>query len=172
MGKTVAALTFVFVIMGAALPFAANLVSGADVAENTWTTKAPMNVARSDLGVAAVNGKIYAIGGNAEAGYMPNSEGNDYKALGWIKDTNEEYDPATDTWKIKTPMPTPRCNFAIATLANKIYCIGGITNWASGLISYTAINEVYDPATNTWENKAPMPTPASAQAAAVNGEST
>jgi hypothetical protein len=63
---------------------------------NSWTSKAPMQVARSDLGVAVMNGKIYAIGGNTESGYMPNSEGNDYKALGWIVATNEEYDPATD----------------------------------------------------------------------------
>ena len=32
-----------------------------------------MHVARSDLGVAVVNGKIYAIGGNTESGYIPNS---------------------------------------------------------------------------------------------------
>jgi hypothetical protein len=126
-----------------------------------------MHVARSDLGVTAVNGKIYALGGNTENGYIPMSSGNDYKAKGWIVATNEEYDPTTDTWTFKTPMPTPRYRFAIAACQNKIYCIGGITNWVSGQISYTGANEVYDPATDTWETKTAMPTAASAQAHVV-----
>jgi len=50
-------------------------------------------------------------------------------------------------------MPTPRIVFATAVYQNKIYCIGGKT--ADG---YTAVNEVYDPATDTWETKTAMPT--------------
>ena len=167
MSKTLA-LALVLVFLTASSTILAMPVSGA-VAENTWTTRAPMHVARSDLGVAVVNGKIYAIGGNTESGYMPNSGGNDYKALGWIAAANEEYNPETDTWTLKTSMPTPRCNFAIVAFENKIYCIGGIINWAE-LISYTAVNEVYDPATDTWETKAPMPNPASARANVANGK--
>jgi N-acetylneuraminic acid mutarotase len=144
-------------------------VSAAASVENSWTSKAPMHVARSDLGVAVVNGKIYAIGGNTESGYMPNSGGNNYERLGWINDTNEEYDPETDMWAFKKSMPTPRCNFAIAAFENKIYCIGGIINWNSGRISVTGVNEVYDPATDTWENKTSMPNPASATANVANG---
>ncbi len=104
----------------------------------SWASKAPMQVARNSLGVAVVNGKIYAIGGGAENG---------------VVGTNEEYDPATDTWCFKKPMPTPRMVFAIASYQNKIYCIGGISNG-----TVTGVNEVYDPKTDTWENKAPMPT--------------
>jgi hypothetical protein len=136
---------------------------------NTWATKASMNQARSDLGVVTLNGKIYAIGGNTENGNTPNSEGNDYKAKGWIVATNEEYDPATDKWTFKTPMPTPRYRFAIAAYQNKIYCIGGITNWVSGKITYTGVNEVYDPSTDKWENKTAMPIAASAQAHVIGG---
>src|SRR3972149_11634017 len=124
------ALLLVLVFLTASFVITAKPVSAAT--EDSWVSKAPMHVARSDLGVAVVNGKIYAIGGNAESGYMPNSEGVNYKASGWIKDTNEEYDPETDTWTFKTPMPTPRCNFAIAAFENKIYCIGGVINWNSG----------------------------------------
>ena len=160
-------LVFVLVFFVASCTVTVKSVSGAS--SNSWASKAPMHVARSDLGVAAVNGKIYAIGGNTESGYMPNSEGNDYKALGWIVATNEEYDPATDAWAFKTPMPTPRYKFAIATYQNKVYCIGGITNWVSGEISYTGANEVYDPATDTWETKTSMPTATSAQANVVGG---
>jgi N-acetylneuraminic acid mutarotase len=97
--------------------------------------------------VAVVNGKIYAIGGDNLA-------------------TNEEYDPATDTWTFKAPMPTPRARFGIAVFQNKIYCIGGQNG--NGV---TGVNEVYDPATDTWETKASMPTPRSGlQANVVSGK--
>ena len=102
-----------------------------------------MQVARSGLGVAVVNGKIYAIGGTTENEFV---------------NTNEEYNPETDMWILKAPMPTPRNYFATAVYQNKIYCIGGtIGNSQTGDI-LTTVNEVYDPATDTWENKTDMPT--------------
>jgi N-acetylneuraminic acid mutarotase len=111
-----------------------------------WTTLEPMPTARYGLGVAVVNGKIYAIGGQTGllgAGYS-------------ILSVNEEYDPATDTWSSKTPMPTARTEFGIAVYENKIYCIGGY-----GPQEYVGLgtNEVYDPATDTWETLASLPTP-------------
>jgi len=121
--------------------------SSADVAENSWVSKAPLQQARSFLDLAVVNGKIYAIGGNT-------LEKSAQHTTGDVVGTNEEYDPATDMWTFKASMPTPRENFAIAVYQNKIYCIGGSTS--SGV---TGINEVYDPATDTWENKASLPNP-------------
>jgi N-acetylneuraminic acid mutarotase len=112
-------------------------------ASPAWETKAPMHEARSGLGVAVVNGKIYAIGGAGATGFSS---------------TNEEYDPATNTWSLKSPMPTPRSAFGIAVYDNRIYCIGGYTNYANSSIVSTAVNEVYDPTTDTWTNKASMPT--------------
>jgi hypothetical protein len=121
--------------------------------EDSWATKAPMQVARSALGVAAVNGKIYAIGGSNESGQAPSMPGSTVLGIEHNVDTNEEYDPATDTWTFKKPMPTPRIDFAIAVYQNKIYCIGGYTENGS-----TGLNEVYDPTTDTWETKTSMPT--------------
>jgi N-acetylneuraminic acid mutarotase len=123
--------------------------------EGSWTTKAPMHQARSDLGVAVVNSKIYAIGGTTASGFLPSMPGSMILGLsdiGGIVGTNEEYDPATNIWKYKASMPTPRIMFATAVYQNKIYCIGGKTSEG-----YTSVNEVYDPATDTWETKAPMP---------------
>jgi N-acetylneuraminic acid mutarotase len=121
-------------------------------AEDSWGSKAPMQVARSALGVAAVDGKIYAIGGSNKSGYAPSMPGHSVLDIKHNVDTNEEYDPATDTWTFNKPMPTPRMRFAIAVYKNKIYCIGGKTeNGATGL------NEVYDPTKDTWETKTPMP---------------
>lgn len=114
----------------------------------SWTTKAPMHEARSGLGIAAVNGKIYAIGGFNDTGIA--SIGIDT-----ISARNEEYDPATDTWIFKAPMPTPRYMFATAVYQNKIYCIGGGKAVNNYEYPYDGTNEVYDTATNTWAAKSP-----------------
>ena len=39
--------------------------------------------------------------------------------------TVEEYDPTTDTWSSKTPMPTNRTELAIGIANGKIYAIDG-----------------------------------------------
>jgi N-acetylneuraminic acid mutarotase len=120
---------------------------------DSWTSKASMNEARSGLGVAVVNGKIYAIGGASE---------------GRITGTNEEYDPATNTWMLKAQMPTPRIYFATAVYQNKIYCVGGIIGDSPQTGSVlTSVNEVYDPATDVWETKASLPTASALPAAEV-----
>ena len=130
--------------------------SSAEVAEDTWATKASMSQARAGLGVVAVNGKIYAIGGTIASGQYP----PDVSRGGFVG-TNEEYDPATDTWTTKASMPTPRDYFAIAAYQNKIYCIGGAVGKSgmAGIYSYvtSGVNEVYDTLTDTWETRAPMP---------------
>jgi hypothetical protein len=130
-----------------------------DVAEDSWASKGPMHLARTGLGVAVVNDKIYAIGGCTISGFMPSIDGSvvlgyrDLEDLGAFVGKNEEYDPAADNWTTRASMPTPRILFATVVYQNKIYCIGGKTS--SGL---TGVNEVYNPATDTWETKAPMPT--------------
>ncbi|MBN1245842.1 hypothetical protein JXA31_09645 [Candidatus Bathyarchaeota archaeon] len=112
--------------------------SSTDLAENSWVSKTRLQKSIGNFEVAVANGKIYAISGSA----------------------NEEYDPATDKWVSKKPMPTSRYHFAIATYQNKIYVIGGQSgyNSARNLQIFTSVNEVYDPVTDTWETKAPMPT--------------
>jgi len=119
------------------------------IAGNSWAIKVSMHQARSSLGVAVVDGKIYAIGGNTERGQRIYTGGNLGDITGGVIGANEEYNPATNTWASKKSMPTPRDGFAIASYQNKIYCIGGSTS--NGI---TDITEVYDPATDTWETKA------------------
>jgi len=129
MGKSVALLLVLFFLTASCI--AVNpAISSTEIVENSWVSKAPMLQARYGLGMAAVNNKIYAIGGYAENG---------------VVGTNEEYDPATDTWTYKTSMRTPIAEFATAVYQNKIYCIR------------ESVIEVYDPVTDTWETKSPMP---------------
>jgi N-acetylneuraminic acid mutarotase len=128
-------------------------VFSAGVAEDSWVSKAPMHVARSGLGVAVVNGKIYAIGGRVLV-YQDQSRVESKEV-----NTNEEYDPAANTWTYKKSMPTPSSLFAIAVYNDKIYCMG------------SGKNQVYNPANDTWENKTAMPTERiMASANVVNGK--
>jgi N-acetylneuraminic acid mutarotase len=163
MGKSMVLLLVLIFLTASCIITVRPALSSTAITENSWVSKAPMQVARSGLGVAVVNGKIYAIGGDARSGKWP--------YVGSIVDTNEEYDPEMDTWAFKTAMPTPRCDFAIAVYQNKIYCIGGITSVDDTGWHVTGVNEVYDPATDTWENKTSMPTARSSlQANVVKGK--
>jgi hypothetical protein len=101
--------------------------------ENSWNTKASMSQARYGLGAVAVDGKIYAIGGQTD-------EGGSYVG------TNERYDPAKDTWFTLESMPTARAYFGIVAYQGKIYCIGG-----------NGPTDVYDVATDSWSTKASLP---------------
>jgi parallel beta-helix repeat protein len=161
--NTTKAATFALTLI-LSVSFSTLFIPPISAAENSWATKAPMQVKRSRLGVAVVNGKIYAIGGDDV--YLSGNCLTAYGCYGKLLNTTEEYDPALDTWTFKAPMPTPRCSFGVAVYQNKIYCIGGRTSEGT-----TGVNEVYNPATDTWETKTPMPTPRmELQANVVNGK--
>jgi N-acetylneuraminic acid mutarotase len=167
MSKSIALLLVLIFLMASCIIVVKPALSSADVVEDSWTSKAPMHEARSSLGVAVVNGKIYAIGGSTRSGGSGNQLGP-LPVIGGVVGTNEEYDPVTDTWTYKASMPTPREGFGVAVYQNKIYCIGGGVYTTSG---ETGVNEVYDPATDTWETKAAMPTARmQLQANVVNGK--
>ena len=121
-----------------------------------WTEGAHMITARAMLGVAEVDGKIYAIGGLL----------SEEVALSNV----EVYDPVTNTWMEKTPMPTARFCMGCAVVNGKIYVIGGSTG--STAFDVLATVEVYDPVTDTWDTtKTPMPTRrAHISASAVKGK--
>jgi N-acetylneuraminic acid mutarotase len=131
--------------------------NGSAPAENTWIERAPMPTAREALGLAVVNGKIYAIGGYAS--------GTEFRDFPYGPCSfNEVYDPANDSWNALASMPTSRGEFGITVCQNKIYVIGGvigsgpIVRTGEWVAIMTGVNEAYDPATDTWETKTPMPT--------------
>ncbi len=116
-----------------------------DPATDHWATKTPMPTARFESAAGAIGGKFYVVGGAPcdHLGCPPFA-------------TLEAYDPATDTWATKAPMPTARLRAGAAVINGKLYVAGGQTDQTS--VNGSAALEVYDPATDTWATKTPMPT--------------
>jgi len=107
------------------------------VACNCWITKSPMPTPRGQLGVAVINGILYAVGG--------------YN--GGPLSTVEAYDPTTDTWTTKASMPTARSGFAVGVINGILYAAAGTQGG-----SLKDVVEAYDPTTDTWTTKTRAPT--------------
>ena len=98
-----------------------------------------MAVRRMAVGVAVLDGKLYAVGGYGE--------NDDLLSL------VERYDPATNAWEPVATTASARDEFALAVLDGKLYAVGGQSD--VGLLSSV---ERYDPALNALEAMAPMGT--------------
>ncbi len=64
------------------------------------------------------------------------------------------------TWIAKAPIPTPRGGLAVGVVNGILYAVGGRVDHEDGRWEYLPTVEAYDPSTNSWTRKAPMPTPA------------
>jgi N-acetylneuraminic acid mutarotase/fibronectin type 3 domain-containing protein len=113
-------------------------------------TKASMPTTVYAFASATVGGKIYTFGGNSAAQISP---GNGYLGV----TTVQMYNPSTDTWTTKANMPTARRYCAAAAVDGIIYVIGGSYKTASTTTTALAINEAYNPATDSWTTKASLP---------------
>lgn len=106
------------------------------------TNRTPMPTERRSTAVGEINGIIYVVGGYDDK-------------LRYLT-TNEAYDPRTDRWTVRSPMPVARemTSSNTAVVDEKLYVIGGN---AGGYC--TNLNQSYDPKSDTWTNRSPMPTP-------------
>ncbi|OLE61044.1 MAG: hypothetical protein AUG10_02935 [Gemmatimonadetes bacterium 13_1_20CM_2_70_10] len=82
----------------------------------------------------------------------------------------EVYDPSTDTWSSKAPMPTARAELTAGVVNGILYVIGGRTGGGESASVSVGTVEAYDPTTDTWTTRAAMPTPRQdATVGVVNG---
>jgi len=102
---------------------------------NKWIKLADIPNPATNLALAAINGKIYAIGGDR------------------FQNANREYDPQANAWKLLEPMPTARQHIDCGVYENKIYISGGLTSWEN----ISKKNEVYDVLSDSWSEKAAIP---------------
>jgi N-acetylneuraminic acid mutarotase len=131
-----------------------------DPATNAWRTKASMPTPRNHHVVAAVNNKIYAIGGRIGAAFI---------TAGTNIDVVEEYDPAAGTWgPLKARMPTARSASGSGVHNGRIYVAGGEFQDSRMLAAFKVV-EAYEPATNTWHTMPSMQFPRHGLASGVIG---
>ncbi len=146
-----------YVVGGADRLTAGNHISGTysvhndtyvyDPQTDAWSAAAPLPAALAGVAVASANGKLYAFGGFDARG----------PSLGTV-DTTYEYDPAANTWLTRTVILSGTRALAAATeLDGKIYLVGGVMSGGPYWSTLGSVN-VYDPATDSWSNAAPMKT--------------
>jgi N-acetylneuraminic acid mutarotase len=119
--------------------------------KGTWRTEAPMPTKRTEVAAAALDEKIYVIGG-----FEKPSLGNVMNFA--ITRSVEMYDPATDRWASKAPLPVGLHHVGIGVAHGRLYVIGGYSK--SGLSVWNPVATVYayDPAMDSWIERASMPT--------------
>jgi N-acetylneuraminic acid mutarotase len=130
-----------------------------DPGANKWTKKSSMPLALHHPAWAELNGKIYLFGGFVKPEKGPSA---------WVPINNSwEYDPSNDSWRPLAPLPSRRGAATAAVVGGKIYVIGGASVHPGSKESAlhparphrsVDANEVYDPATDTWQARQTMPT--------------
>ena len=83
-----------------------------------------------------------------------------------------EYDPATDTWTKKKPMPLASHHVSFTEYRGKIYAFGGFVLPPAGPPAWVPIDNAweYDPAADSWKALAPMPTRRGSPVAVTAGD--
>ena len=119
------------------------MVERYDFATNAWEAVAPIAVSRAAVGVAVLDGKLYAVGGLDE----------DDVPLSSV----ERYDPALDVWEAVASMAAARSRHAVTVLDGKLYAVGGYNDDGVTLVTLSSV-ERYDRALEVWEAVAPMGT--------------
>ena len=117
-----------------------------------WLPHAAMPTGRAGLGLAAVEDRIYAIGGRR----------GDIGATSLV----EIYDPIDDSWTEGTAKPTAATDISAVVLAGKIYIPGGCT----GNRQPVDVLEIYDPAADRWEEGPALPAPRCGYGAIAAGD--
>jgi N-acetylneuraminic acid mutarotase len=133
---------------------ASNAVEVYDAVSNTWTTRASTPFGVTYGGAAAINNKLYVVGGC----------GFDADCGTHVTNALLIYDPATNTWTSGAAMPTARFYPAVGAIGGKLYVTGGAKN---GNLSSL---EIYDPATNSWSTGAPLPLATGGAGAVLDGK--
>lgn len=112
-----------------------------DFATPAWTSLPYMPISTADASAAVVQGKFYIIGGYDRTPDDP---------LG----TNYEFDPRTNAYSPRSPIPTPRWGAIAVGVGTKVYVFGGTRHSEANPM---AITEVYDTGTDSWTARAPVP---------------
>ncbi|MET9566402.1 Kelch repeat-containing protein [Streptomyces tauricus] len=111
-----------------------------------WRARSPLPVKRAEVGVAAVGGRLYVVGGTAQ---------RDDEAPVWATTEVHSYDPRQDEWSSHAPLPKPLTHVGVAALGGRLYAFGGFTSPVHMNPQRDAY--VYDPRHDVWDRFPDMP---------------
>jgi hypothetical protein len=127
------------------------------IVEPAWRSLAPMPTERRSFATAVLDERVYVLGGGDEsAPVIPRPPVT----------TVEIYDPATEVWTTGPSMLVAVSEHMAASVGGKVYVIGGVPDVG---IASTAVQE-FDPTTQQWALKTPMPDARYAAAVSVHGD--
>lgn len=107
-----------------------------DPVANAWSTCADLQVPRNRVGVAVLDGLLYAVGGSC-------GSTQHYSV--------ERYDPAEDKWTYVASMARARIGVGVAVQRRLLFALGGY----NGQARLSSV-ECYDPDRDQWCDVAPM----------------
>jgi N-acetylneuraminic acid mutarotase len=132
-----------------------------DPQADRWERRRALPAGRDHAGVAVWQGRIHVIGGR-----FNNFENN--------TGLHHVYDPARDSWERRADIPTPRSGHGLVLLRGRMWAMGGeerlFDRQGRPVDRVLGSVESYDPATDSWQSHAPMPTPRHGLGAALLGE--
>jgi N-acetylneuraminic acid mutarotase len=115
------------------------------LAKGTWTKLAPMLHPQNESAVAALDGRIYVMGGFGPGSDQP-------------IDRVQVYDVAKNQWSEGTPLPDRIHHHGAVVIGGKIYMVSGFHE-PFPKREPIDLTWVFDPAANRWDKRAPLPAP-------------
>ncbi|MGO4174118.1 Kelch repeat-containing protein [Bosea sp. TAF32] len=119
-----------------------------------WAEIASLPAAVGSAAVVGLNGRLHVIGGAIGDTF------DTKKSIDW----HLTYEPKTDRWDRRTPMPTARDHTGTLAIGNLIHVIGGRVD---SFHTNSNLHHAYDPTTDKWAMRSPLPTARSGHGAVL-----
>ena len=132
-----------------------------DPQADRWSVLKALPGARDHVGSLAHDGRIHIVGGR-------------FNTFEYNTGLHHVYLPDRDTWQERAPLPTVRSGHGLVDYRGRFFAMGGEAGVVErGQITQARVfgqMESYDPAADTWQSHAPMPTPRHAVGAVAIGD--
>ena len=132
-----------------------------DPQADRWSVLKALPGARDHVGSLAHEGLIHIIGGR-------------FNTFEYNTGLHHVYLPDRDTWQERSPLPTVRSGHGLVSYRGRFFAMGGEAGVVDrGTITQARVfgqMESYDPAADTWQSHAQMPTPRHAVGAVAIGD--
>jgi N-acetylneuraminic acid mutarotase len=125
-----------------------SVVSEGGRSQGTWITLSPLPIPIAEVGVAALGGRVFVVGGTEQPGQAPPTPASNLTL---------SYDPVHDTWQGHAALPRQMSHVGVTELDEKLYAIGGLSDQVH--LGPQNLAFVYDPVSDQWDELPPLSSP-------------